>query len=299
MTAEPLRILVAYKKSRYEQYILDEQDPLVEGLLAAQHESVRSLMVSHEAHQQSLDQIVSHLKQHEVDLSIKYRGDVEDVTGFDLVVAAGGDGTVLDLSHRIKETPILAINTDPGASVGYFSAGTAEEFPHLLAQIREGSLLPVSLRRFRVQIDGEVVGPAVLNDILISHVNPAAVSAYFIKVGGHPAESQRSSGIWISTPAGSTAAIRSAGGLVLPFNSQNLQYLVREPYPPAKGGYRFLKGIQPFEDHLEVVSRMREGKVFLDGPHLVFDLPIGATLTIDSAATPLSIYGLQEERRTA
>lgn len=299
MTAEPLRILVAYKKSRYEQYVLEEGDPLVKELVAAGHESVRSLKASHKAHQQSLDQIVSHLEQEKLPFSLQYRGDVEDVSGFDLVVAAGGDGTVLDLSHQIDATPILAINTDPRSSVGYFSAGTAELFPTLLGQVLSGELKPVSLRRFRVRINGEVVGPPVLNDILISHINPAAVSSYFIKVGNHPAESQRSSGVWISTAAGSTAAIRSAGGLVLPFGSRNLQYLVREPYPPAKGGYRFLKGIQPFEDHFEVVSRMRDGKVFLDGPHLIFDLPIGATLLIDPDAVPLSIYGLQEERRTA
>lgn len=298
MTGSP-KILVAYKKSRYEQYVIEERDKLIRELLDEDHVSVQSLMLSHRAHRQSLDELIKILDKSGLDYDLVYRGDVDDVSDYDLVVAVGGDGTVLDLSHRIAETPIVAINSDPEISVGYFSAGTAYDFERLLEQVLSEKWEPVELRRFHIRIGDELVGPPVLNDILISHANPAAVSSYFIKVGTHSAEAQKSSGIWVSTPAGSTAAIRSAGGFVLPFNSGNLQYVVREPYPPPAGGYRFLKGIHPVEEHFEVTSRMIEGMVFLDGPHLSYEFPIGATLAIDASAPPLTIYGVQEERRTA
>ena len=298
MTSPP-RILVAYKKSRYEQFILDEGDPDVSELIEAGHISVRSLMSSHEAHGRSLETLVTHLEESGLDFDLQFRGDVESVQDYSLIVALGGDGTVLDLSHHVATTPIVAINSDPHSSVGYFSAGTALEFPQILEAILSREMAPTLLRRFHVRINDELIGPPVLNDILICHANPAAVSSYFIKVGNHPTEAQKSSGIWVSTPAGSTAAIRSAGGLVIPFGTENLQYLVREPYPPASGGYRFLKGIHHFEEHFEVTSRMREGRVFLDGPHLDFALPIGTTLTIDSGAPSLALFGLHEDRRTA
>lgn len=297
MTRSP-RILVAYKKSSYHRYVLDEEDSTVKRLLDADHISVQNLEKSHESHQRSLAELLEHLEQRGLSYESRFRGDVTDCDDFDLVVAVGGDGTVLDLSHRLDDTPIVSINSDPKLSVGYFSAGTAYDFPRILEDIVDGTSTPVQLRRFHIAIDGNRCGPPVLNDVLISHQNPAAVSAYFLKVGPHPAEEQKSSGVWISTPAGSTAAIRSAGGLVLPFDSDHLQYLVREPFPPRQGGYRFLKGIHPIENELEVISRMRAGIVFIDGPHMRFDFTMGSTLSIDPAAPPLSIYGLQEERRT-
>ncbi|TXD38614.1 hypothetical protein FRC98_06955 [Lujinxingia vulgaris] len=294
-----VRLLVAYKKSRYEQYVLDQGDQAVAHLIDEGHVSVARLRASHRAHQQSLETILEHLSARGIDFEARYRGDVTDTSGFDLIIAVGGDGTVLDLSHRIDQTPMLAINSDPSASVGYFCAGFAADFPRLLDRTLTGGWEPTRLRRFYVCLNGEQVGPPVLNDVLITHANPAAVSTYLLKVGNHPIEGQKSSGIWFSTPAGSTAAIRSAGGYVLPFRSQSFQYLVREPYPPAQGGYRFLKGLVPIHEPFEVVSRMREGRIFLDGPHLALEFGVGATLTIDPDAPPLKIYGLEEDRRTA
>lgn len=297
MTRSP-RLLVAYKKSTYQRMVVEEGDSTVETLIDQDHISVQNLKKSHDSHHRSLDALVKHLDDSGLDYDLEFRGDVADADGYDLVVAVGGDGTVLDLSHRIDTTPMVAINSDPDLSVGYFSAGTAYDFSRILRKIVDQSWQPVQLARFYIALDGTRYGPPVLNDILLTHRNPAAVSTYFLKIGSHPAEEQKSSGVWISTPAGSTAAIRSAGGLVLPFDSDNLQYLVREPFPPKEGGYRFLKGIHPLEERLEVISRMRSGTVFIDGPHISFDFSIGRSLTINADAPPLSIYGLKEERRT-
>lgn len=298
MTSPP-RILVAHKKSRYEKFVLHGSDARITALVEEDHVSVHNLESSHRAHSRSLEELVGYLDQSGIAYDLKYRGDVEGTADYDLVIAVGGDGTVLDLSHRIDGTPIVAINSDPETSIGYFTAGTAFDFPRIIEEILDDGIDPIELGRFHVLVDGVRTGPAVLNDILVSHHNPAAVSTYLLKVGAHPAESQKSSGLWVSTPAGSTAAIRSAGGLVLPFDSENLQYLVREPCPPREGGYRFLKGIQPADEHFEIISQMQEGMLFIDGPHLAFDFPIGASLTIDTDAPPLAIHGLQVERRTA
>lgn len=293
------KILVTYKKSRYEQYVVDEADPDVIRLLSENHVSVRSLLDSHRIHNQSLEKICQDLDARNLHYDRIFRGDVQHIADYDLIISVGGDGTVLDLSHRIEHTPMLAINSDPEGSVGFFSAGTARDFPALIDDILANKIQPVQLRRFSIQINGQRCGFPVLNDVLVTNANPAAVSNYLLKVGEHPFEQQTSSGIWISTPAGSTGAIRSAGGYVLPFDSENLQYLVREPYPPKKGGYRFLKGIQPLTEPLEVISRMRDGRVFLDGPHTSFPFTIGDLVSVDPNAPSLPIYGLQEIRRTA
>lgn len=292
-------ILVAHKKSAYDKYVLEEHDESVARLVSEGDISVRSLKSSHEAHTRSLDSICEHLSSQGIGFEKCYRGDVDTTEGYDLVVTVGGDGTVLDISHRITDTPLLAINSDPQSSIGYFCAGTAADFPELLERTIDGGWEPFELRRFRTRINNEVSSVPVLNDVLISHANPAAVSHYLLTIDANEPEEQKSSGIWVSTPAGSTAAIRSAGGYVLPLDSQRLQYLVREPYPMRDKSYHFLKGIRPLGERFEVISKMNSGRIFVDGPHISYPFSIGDVVDIDADAPPLRLFGLDERRRTA
>lgn len=292
-------ILVAHKKSAYELLVLEKHDKTVARLLSENDISVRTLKKSHAAHTHSLDEICEHLSSCGISFEKHYRGDIDNIRGFDLVVTVGGDGTVLDLSHRITDTPLLAINSDPDSSIGYFCAGTAAEFPALLSRTLEQRWEAFELRRFHMTINDEISSVPVLNDVLISHSNPAAVSHYLLRVDENEPEEQKSSGIWVSTPAGSTAAIRSAGGYVLPLDSKRLQFLVREPYPMRSHAYHFLKGIRPLGERFEVISKMHDGRIFVDGPHISYPFSIGDVVAIDADAPPLVMYGLDERRRTA
>lgn len=293
------QILVTHKKSAYENFVLDQQDPSIKALVDAGDISVRSLRRSHEAHTESLAQICGHLSKLGISYDERERGDTRSTDGYDLVVSAGGDGTVLDISHRITATPLLAINSDPKSSVGYFCAGTAQNFPELLDRTLEQRWKPFELQRFRMRINGKTHSVPVLNEVLITRSNPAAVSRYLLRINDSEPEEQKSSGIWISTPAGSTAAIRSAGGYVLSLDSRRLQYLVREPYPMPGKNYHFLKGIRPLGERFEVISKMNDGRIFVDGPHISHSFSIGDVVDIVADAPPLVIYGLDEHRRTA
>ena len=294
-----MQILVVYKQSRYEQYVLQEGDEAVRELVRQKDASVARYLESHAAHNRSLQRIHDHLEAQGLGHEVVFRGDVDRVEDerWGLVVTVGGDGTVLDLSHRLERAPVLAINSDPRSSVGYFCAGTASEFPALLDRVMAGRWQPFELHRLGLSINEGRCEEFVLNDVLIAHANPAAVSSYILGVDDH-VEEQRSSGIWLSTPAGSTAAIRSAGGLVMPLSDDNFQYLVREPYPPPTGAYRMVKGIRPNHGRFEVISKMREGCVYLDGPHIVYPFVIGDRLTVRHDVPSLRIYGLNEHRRS-
>ncbi len=79
--------------------------------------------------------------------------------------------------------------------------------------------------------------PPALNDVLISHPSPAAVSRFRmgftdrfagmdIKAQSHFSLNIWSSGLWVSTATGSTGALKSAGGQVMAFDSREMQFLV-------------------------------------------------------------------------
>lgn len=294
--SRPGNVLVAHKRSTLERYRASNDSRLQE-LVDRGELEIDSLRASHDRHYESLDAVTAELRRQNIDFDLLYRGDVEDTRGYDLVLAVGGDGTVLDLSHKVHDQPLLAVNSDPGLSVGYFCAGTAEEFPELLRKTVESTWEPTRLCRFGVVLDGRRVGSPVLNDVLVCHENPAAVSRYVLRVGEAEDEAQKSSGIWVSTAAGSTAAIRSAGGYVLPLDSRKIQYLVREPCPPTVGFYRHIKGIRDPSQRFEVVSKMPEGRIYLDGPHVGFPFPVGCTLTFDVDVPNLAIFGVADKLR--
>ncbi len=293
--AEPPQVLVTYKKSRYTQWVLEERNAAVAKLIEANDPSVARLQRAHEAHEQSLNLVIEALLKLGVAHDVRYRGELESVEGYGLIVAVGGDGTVLDLSHRISQTPVLAINSDPEGSIGYFCAGTAPDARALLERTLSGQWAPLALRRLRLVLNGVPVAQA-LNDVLVCQSNPAAVSSYLLRVGDVQ-EAQRSSGVWISTPAGSTGAIRSAGGEVQPLDDDQFQYLVREPYPLRQGDYQLGRGRFVPEAPFELISRMHEGRLYLDGPHSSYRFDIGDRLQVDGQAPPLRLYGDLQARR--
>ncbi|TVR03085.1 MAG: hypothetical protein EA398_06105 [Deltaproteobacteria bacterium] len=221
-----------------------------------------------------------------------FRGPRADT---DLVIAVGGDGTVLDVSHHLRTTPMLGVNSDPATSVGYFCACSSQEFEVTLEHLVLGVISRMRLCRIAIQHNGTAFEYPCLNDILLTSANPAMMSRYTLAAGSR-SEQQASSGIWISTPAGSTAGIRSAGGSVLPLEGDLIQYLVREPYVGKLVRYELLRGVRHLHEGLEVQSLMQNGQVFIDGPYITFPFRLGDTLTLREGV-PLTILGMDPALR--
>jgi len=206
----------------------------------------------------------------------------------DLVICVGGDGTLLGAAREVRTGLVLGVNSAPGDSVGHFCATHGGGFPRLLETVLEGRPRLVHLARMQVSLDGRVAFPRVLNDVLVTHAVPAATTRYEIRVGGRR-EIHRSSGIWVATPAGSSAAIRSAGGRPLPLAARSLQYRVRELYREPGRDYRLLGGVLAAGPTLEVVSRMPEGRLYADGARRVRRFPFGSSAVFRMDAEPLRL----------
>ncbi len=101
-----------------------------------------------------------------------------------------------------------------------------------------------------------------------------------------------SSGMWVSTATGATAAMNAAGGMHMNLLSKNIQYLIREHIyehgEPKKEGAdnRF---VTPKEQmHLRWNSQ--KGTIFIDGDHMTHDLFLGDEILIHGNAPPLQLF---------
>jgi NAD+ kinase len=223
---------------------------------------------------------------------------VEDV---DLVVTVGGDGTLLWAARWVgPHTPVLAINSAPDDSIGHFCAGRKGRVREVIAQALDGALGKVELSRMEVELDGEVVTRRVLNDVLFAHHVPAATTRYILSLETRRrtrattrTEEHKSSGLWVGPAAGSTAAQLSAGGRVLPVASRKLQFVVREPYRPHGHGYKMVRGLVEDGGQLRLVSKIREGRVFIDGPHRVREVGMGSEVLLRRSDEPLTLLGFR------
>ncbi len=287
------KILVVYKESAYSRYLTGPQ--LSKGLKQGRYWDI--VRGSHERHNHTL----SIVRETLVGMGLAAKWVLRDriqtlklVDGsFRLVITVGGDGTLLDTSHHLVQTPVLGVNSDPRRSVARFSGCNADSFAQVLSAYLAGKIKPALLQRLELSLGGHKNKWLVLNDLLVAAASPAATSRYVLRAGSRM-EEQLSSGIWVSTAAGSTAAALSAGGKALPVLSDKFQFVVREAYQKKFGPRKLLRGVLGRGQKLEVVSYMKEGRVFVDGANLMAPFRLGERLEVRLSQRPLKVIGLRK-----
>ncbi len=290
------RVLVIYKKSTYQLWVSERKNPHARALLERRDRSVARMEAAHEDHVHTIQEARRILENLGANAVFRYRADADRAENFELVITLGGDGTLLWASHLVGKQPMLAINTAPQDSIGYFCGGTKDTLEESLTSALRGTLPARALSRMQISVDGEVISRRVLNDVLFCHECPAATSRYLIRHGGHE-EDQRSSGIWAGPAAGSTAAQRSAGGQVLPIDSDQIQFVVREPYMPNSTHYALVNGLFGPEEELLITSKIHGGRLYADGPHLKRKVDLGSEIRLKRSPESLTVLGFHPEHR--
>lgn len=286
------RVLVVYKKSAYQLYVLERRDPHLVRLVRRRHPDTEEMRRAHEVHQETLQTIEAIFKRLGVVCEFVYRADLTSTTRYGLVVSVGGDGTLLQASHVVRDIPVLGVNSDPQRSEAVFCAATRQNFERLLRRALGGELPECRLFRLQVRLNGRALPPLALNDVLIAHDDPATMSRYRLKIGSRQ-EDQKSSGVWIATAAGSSSAVLAAGGKRLPWTAKQFQYRPRELYRGRLARYRLTGGVLQRGERVEVTWLMREGAAFVDGPHVRHRLRFGDRLVVElSPHHPLRPLGL-------
>ncbi|MGH8119216.1 MAG: NAD(+) kinase [Gammaproteobacteria bacterium] len=135
----------------------------------------------------------------------------------DLAIAIGGDGTMLKAAYLVcgRQIPLLGINR---GRLGFLADIPADSIPKSLGEILEGHYSE-DLRfmlHSEVYRNGKLISEGTaLNDVVVTKWNVAKLIDFEIYVDGVFVHKQRSDGVIVSTPTGSTAYALSSGGPIL------------------------------------------------------------------------------------
>ena len=141
----------------------------------------------------------------------------EEIDNADLVIAIGGDGTMLYASRLAREsgTPVLGINR---GRLGFLADVTPEEMLTSVDHVLQGnystdSRLLLEARMLRSNGDQEV-GYA-LNDIVLQRRETGRMVDFETRIAGQYVNTHSGDGLVIATPTGSTAYALSCGGPII------------------------------------------------------------------------------------
>ncbi|MBQ8569563.1 MAG: NAD(+)/NADH kinase [Oscillospiraceae bacterium] len=148
----------------------------------------------------------------------------EAIDASDVVIAIGGDGTILEYSECAAELnkPLLGINT---GRLGFMASMETDEL-HNLSRLISGDYEIENRMMLNAELiheDGSTEIFSALNDIVVSRPYSKLVD-YDVSVNGRSVSSLRADGVVFSTPTGSTAYALSAGGPILEPYLECIQY---------------------------------------------------------------------------
>jgi NAD+ kinase len=209
----------------------------------------------------------------------------------DLVLAVGGDGTLLQAAHRFRgsNVPILGIN------IGYLGFITSVHGDRVRQEMRRVLNAKFVISR-RMALDLEVRRGRrtqkgwALNDALITRGGNPRLIGITANIGKRRLTSYRCDGLVVATPTGSTAYSLAAGG---PIISPECAVLTVTPICPQSLTNRsvVVNSTEPIELRLDATSGPAEVQV--DGMKLAMVTP-ASTISVSTSRDSVPIAFLPE-----
>ncbi|MEM7219091.1 MAG: NAD(+) kinase [Pseudomonadota bacterium] len=135
----------------------------------------------------------------------------------DLVVVVGGDGSLLGVSREVAAAGVPVVGINRGG-LGFLAAISPDQLRHELdlvlageCHVEERFLLQAEIHR-----SGELVWSSnALNDVVVHAGTMARIMELSLRINDEFVYDQRSDGLIVSSPTGSTAYALSAGGPIM------------------------------------------------------------------------------------
>jgi NAD+ kinase len=210
------------------------------------------------------------------------------VTGLDLVITLGGDGTMLHTVQLVYPEPVPILGVNAG-QLGYLTAIEPDELvpslPRLLAgeyRISQRMMLEVAL----ITPEGERREYG-LNETVLEKEEPGHLVRFDLSINGSPFTTYAADGVIVATPTGTTAYSFSVRG---PIASPALRCLVLAPISPHMLFDRSLV-LAETEELDFFVTGSRNVVVTLDGRRIDLLRP-GARVVCRAGPEPLRLVEL-------
>ena len=159
--------------------------------------------------------------------------DAELAANIDLLVAIGGDGTLLNAARQVAHHNVPLIGVNRGR-LGFLTDISPEHMLDAIDAILAGDYLAEQRRLLRAAIAGEDSAPGessmlALNDVVLQKGESGRMLDFVTSVDGAYVNTHRGDGLIVATPTGSTAYALSCGGPIL---QPNVDSVVMVPICP-------------------------------------------------------------------
>ena len=209
----------------------------------------------------------------------------------DLVIAIGGDGTMLHAARNVagRGVPLVGINR---GRLGFLTDVSPEQLRDALDAILEGNYLAERRLTLSARVGKQQTGPLfALNDIVLQKGDTGRLLDFTTEVDNVYVNTHRGDGLIVATPTGSTAYALSCSG---PIIQPNVDALVLVPICPHTLSDRPL--VLPSSSQINVTldnAGGSEAHVVCDGESLA-RMSAGDVLTVSLAKQPVTLLHPRE-----
>lgn len=135
----------------------------------------------------------------------------------DLIVAIGGDGTMLYAGRLASDrgVPLLGVNR---GRLGFLADVKPDEMLASMEHVLSGNYTRDSRLQLRASLkraDGSTVFGDALNDVVLQRAETGRMVDFETRIGAHYVNTHAGDGLIIATPTGSTAYALSCGGPII------------------------------------------------------------------------------------
>jgi NAD+ kinase len=202
----------------------------------------------------------------------------------DLAIVMGGDGTMLSVARSLMDTDVPLVGINRGR-FGFLTDLRAEDMLVEIDRMLAGDFIkePRMLLSTKVLRDGQVVYSShALNDVVIK--SGLRLIELEIEIDNKFVYKQRSDGLIISTPTGTTAYALSAGGPIL---HPNLEAISLVPICPHTLSNRPI-AVNSASNIVVTIVQFDEAQLSFDGQFQV-SLEIGDKIMVRRAEKTISL----------
>ncbi len=209
----------------------------------------------------------------------KEKGVPQSKMDVDMLVIAGGDGTILHALH-MTNAPVLSINT---GSVGFLAELGMEEIDRGLKLVLAGDYLLDERMRLKCTVNGRRQLDAT-NEVVVHTAAVSKMMTLELAIDGNYVDTVRADGLIVATPTGSTSYALSTGGPIL---DPRVKAMVLTPIAPFNLHSRPMVIPADSVAQISTTEQHYPGLVVIDGQH---EVHFRQRTTVELTRSDMSAY---------